>query len=151
MKLSINIVELLGGRAVDDDRIEYKTGWNPDAIYRSICAFANDFDKTGDGYIVMGVMEKNGFAFCHPEFVSEKVVLNKDVIKDVTKKLSESQILLLKRLSETGQWNALENVLETSSTLAAYFGVNPRTIRRDISVLQAKGVIKHDGPDKGGR
>ena len=51
----------------------------------------------------------------------------------------------------TGQWNVLENVLETSSTLAAYFEVNPRTIRRDISVLQAKGVIKHDGPDKGGR
>ncbi len=103
MKLPINIEELLGGRAVEGDRIEYKTGWNvtevesranlfgmprrsnvtgcnPDAIYRSICAFANDFDETG-GYIVVGLTEKNGFAFCHPEFVSEKVVLNKDFIK----------------------------------------------------------------------
>ena len=41
MRLPINIEELLGGRAVEGDRIEYKTGWNPDAIYRSVCAFAN--------------------------------------------------------------------------------------------------------------
>ena len=47
MKLPINIEELLGGKAVENDRIENKTGWNPDAIYRSICAFANDFDETG--------------------------------------------------------------------------------------------------------
>lgn len=45
---------------MEGDRIEYKTGWNPDAIYRSICAFANDFDETGGGYIVVGVVEKNG-------------------------------------------------------------------------------------------
>ena len=49
MRLPINIEELLGGRAVEGDRIEYKTGWNPDAIYRSVCAFANDFDETGGG------------------------------------------------------------------------------------------------------
>ena len=60
MKLPINIEELLGGRAVEGDRIEYKTGWNPDAIYRSICAFANDFDDTGGGYIVVGMAEENG-------------------------------------------------------------------------------------------
>ena len=60
MRLPINIEELLGGRAVEGDRIEYKTGWNPDAIYRSVCAFANDFDETGGGYIVVGVKEING-------------------------------------------------------------------------------------------
>lgn len=47
MRLPINIEELLCGRAVEGDRIEYKTGWNPDAIYRSICAFANDFNEKG--------------------------------------------------------------------------------------------------------
>ena len=62
MRLPINIEELLGGRAVEGDRIEYKTGWNPDAIYRTICAFANDFDETGGGYIVVGVAEENGHA-----------------------------------------------------------------------------------------
>ena len=62
MRLPINIEELLSGRAVEGDRIEYKTGWNPDAIYRTICAFANDFDETGGGYIVVGVREENGHA-----------------------------------------------------------------------------------------
>ena len=85
MRLPINIEEPLSGRAVEGDRIEYKTGWNvteverrasligmprwsnvieynPDAIYRTICAFANDFDETGGGYIVVGVKEVNGRA-----------------------------------------------------------------------------------------
>ena len=62
MKLPINIEELLNGHAIEGDRLEYKTGWNPDAIYRSICAFANDFNETGGGYIVIGVNEENGRA-----------------------------------------------------------------------------------------
>ena len=75
--------------------------------------------------------------------------------KEVLEELTERQRLLIKRMVETGQWNALENVLEnvleTSASLAAYFGVDARTIRRDLSALQAKDVIRHDGPDKGGR
>ena len=55
MKLPINIEELLGGKAVENDSIKYKTGWNPNTIYRTICAFANDFDETGDGYVVVSV------------------------------------------------------------------------------------------------
>jgi ATP-dependent DNA helicase RecG len=59
MVLHINIEELLSARTVESERIEYKKGWNPDAIYRSICAFANDFDNTGGGYILVGVEEDN--------------------------------------------------------------------------------------------
>jgi len=43
------------------------------------------------------------------------------------------------------------NVQETSASLATHFKVDVRTIRRDLSVLQTKGFIRHDGPDKGGR
>jgi ATP-dependent DNA helicase RecG len=57
MALHINIEDLLSARAVESDRIEYKEGWNPDAIYRSICAFANDFENIGGGYILVGVAE----------------------------------------------------------------------------------------------
>lgn len=57
MPLHINIEDLLSARTVESERIEYKQGWNPDAIYRSICAFANDFDNIGGGYIVIGVKE----------------------------------------------------------------------------------------------
>lgn len=36
MALHLNIEDLLSARTVESDRIEYKQGWNPDAIYRSI-------------------------------------------------------------------------------------------------------------------
>ncbi len=62
MPLPINIEDLLSARTVESDRIEFKEGWNPDAIYRSICAFANDFDNLGGGHIVVGVEESNGIA-----------------------------------------------------------------------------------------
>jgi ATP-dependent DNA helicase RecG len=62
MSLHINIEDLLSAKTVESNRIEFKEGWNPDAIYRSICAFANDFDNTGGGYILIGVAEENGTA-----------------------------------------------------------------------------------------
>ena len=62
MELEISIEDLLDKRRVESDRIEFKAGWNPDDIYRSVCAFANDFDNVGGGYIVVGVEEKNGIA-----------------------------------------------------------------------------------------
>ena len=60
--LPINITELLEQRRIESNRIEYKRGWNPMAIYYTICAFANDFENLGDGYIVVGIEEKNGMA-----------------------------------------------------------------------------------------
>ena len=57
MALHVNIEDLLSARTVESDRIEFKEGWNPDAVYRSICAFANDFDNLGGGYILIGAAE----------------------------------------------------------------------------------------------
>ena len=65
--------------------------------------------------------------------------------------LTESQKNIFNWLIETGQMNVLKNALETSASLATHFKVDARTIRRDLSVLQTKGFIRHDGPDKGGR
>ena len=62
MTLPINVESLIDGRVVESDRIEFKKGWNPDAIYRTICAFANDFEDTSGGYVVVGVEEENGRA-----------------------------------------------------------------------------------------
>ena len=53
MALPINVEDLLRQRKVESNRIEFKKGWNPDRIYRSICAFANDFDNIGGGYILV--------------------------------------------------------------------------------------------------
>ncbi|MBW3469510.1 AlbA family DNA-binding domain-containing protein [Arthrospiribacter ruber] len=60
MALPINVLDLIKGKAVESERIEYKKGWNPGSIYRSICAFANDFDDIGGGYIIVGIEEENG-------------------------------------------------------------------------------------------
>lgn len=62
MPIPINIEDLLHKRKIESNRIEFKRGWNPDKIYRTICAFANDFDNIGGGYIVVGVEEENGIA-----------------------------------------------------------------------------------------
>ena len=45
MAIPINIEDLLNKRKIESNRIEFKKGWNPDRIYRTICAFANDFDN----------------------------------------------------------------------------------------------------------
>ena len=53
-KLPVNLKDLLRQRNVEGDRIEYKAGWNPDAIVRTLCAFANDFENLGGGYVIIG-------------------------------------------------------------------------------------------------
>jgi len=53
--LPINLDDLLCQRTVESERIEYKAGWNPDPIVRTLCAFANDFENLGGGYVVVGM------------------------------------------------------------------------------------------------
>lgn len=60
MPIPINISKLLDGSSVESYRIEFKEGWNPETILHSICAFANDIDNSGGGYIVVGAAEENG-------------------------------------------------------------------------------------------
>ena len=60
MALPINISELLNGKTVEWERIEFRRGWNPERTLRTICAFANDFNNWGGGYIILGIAEHNG-------------------------------------------------------------------------------------------
>lgn len=61
MALMLNIEDLLNKQKIESNRIEFKKGWNPVTIYHSICAFANDFDDLGGGYILVGVdTDENG-------------------------------------------------------------------------------------------
>lgn len=60
MALHIDIEALLSNQRIESNRIEFKQGWNAPKIYQSICAFANDFDNIGGGYILVGVEEENG-------------------------------------------------------------------------------------------
>lgn len=60
MAIPVNIEDLINKRVVESTRIEFKSDWNPNPIIHSICAFANDIDNLGGGYIVIGVEEKDG-------------------------------------------------------------------------------------------
>ncbi len=85
--------------------------------------------------------------------MSEGDVLEKSNPKSV--QLTGRQEKIVKLLVVTGKFNVLddvlENVLETSSSLAAKLSVDARTIRRDLATLQSLGYLRHVGPDKGGR
>ena len=74
MELEINVEDLLNKRKIESDRIEFKAGWNPDDIYHSVCAFANDHNNDGGGYIVVGVEEKNGVAVRPIKGISENML-----------------------------------------------------------------------------
>lgn len=60
MSLPISIDKLISGRIVENQRIEYKEGWDPEPIIHSICGFANDFEGYSGGYIIIGVKANNG-------------------------------------------------------------------------------------------
>jgi len=63
MNLEIGVESLLMKSRVETFRIEFKAGWNPDEIYHTVCAFANDYDNVGGGYILIGVeQDDNGIA-----------------------------------------------------------------------------------------
>ena len=40
MAIPVNIEDLLHKRKIESTRIEFKTGWNPDKIYRTICQYS---------------------------------------------------------------------------------------------------------------
>lgn len=60
MAVPTNIKTLLSGIVVEWEKIEFKATWNAQASLKTICAFANDIDNWGGGYLVIGVEEENG-------------------------------------------------------------------------------------------
>lgn len=60
MAIPVNIEELINKQIVESARIEFKSDFNPNEIIHSVCAFANDIDNLGGGYIIVGVEEKDG-------------------------------------------------------------------------------------------
>jgi len=58
--LPINIDDILSGGSVEWERLEFKKGWNPLAVLHTTCAFANDINNLGGGYIFIGIEEVDG-------------------------------------------------------------------------------------------
>ena len=82
MALPTNIHTLLSGNVVEWARIEFKGSWKPEASLKTICAFANDIDNWGGGYVVLGVEEDgNG----RPQYPIKGLNINQvdDIMKDL--------------------------------------------------------------------
>src|SRR3972149_989132 len=70
MSLPLNINHLLRGKPVEWERLEFKEGWNPESVLHTMCAFANDINNWGGGYIVIGIEEKKGVPVFPPKGLS---------------------------------------------------------------------------------
>lgn len=70
--IPLKLETLLEGRIVEQDRIEYKKGWNPSEIIHTICAFANDFHNMNGGYLVIGIDEDHGRPLLPPEGIAKE-------------------------------------------------------------------------------
>ncbi|MDR1934501.1 MAG: putative DNA binding domain-containing protein [Candidatus Accumulibacter sp.] len=83
MPLPINLTDLLHGKSVEWERLEFKAGWNPLDVLHTLCAFANDFHNLGGGYVVIGVGEKNGRPVLPPAGIdSERIdAIQKEILK----------------------------------------------------------------------
>ncbi|MGA7220863.1 MAG: RNA-binding domain-containing protein [Candidatus Sulfotelmatobacter sp.] len=61
--LPFNLDDLIHTRAIESNRIEFKSTWNSvirPAVLRTICAFSNDLLNLNGGYAVLGVEEQEG-------------------------------------------------------------------------------------------
>lgn len=159
MALPINITDLLNKQKIESNRIEFKKGWNPESIYHSICAFANDFDDLGGGYILVGVdsdkptgiptiqseLKKNGSPRAIIETNDERTFINifipvhfgcgNTVILNDPKNGTQGGT---QDLADFGKWlveQIKENPKVTTTELALKSGKGIRTIKRYISKL----------------
>ena len=158
MELEISVEDLLNKRKIESDRIEFKAGWNTGDIYHSVCAFANDYNNDGGGYIAVGVEEKNGVAVRPvkgiPEFMLEEdknVIENviditekriRECIPNYSKKKAARALEIVKMISDNPKVSIDEMRIELD--------VTDRTIARYISELKKHKIIARIGPDNGG-
>ncbi|WP_052290593.1 AlbA family DNA-binding domain-containing protein [Methanococcus vannielii] len=56
--LPIPISQLLETNLIEEERLELKRGFNPEDVMHTMCAFANDFNNWGGGYIIIGIHDK---------------------------------------------------------------------------------------------
>jgi ATP-dependent DNA helicase RecG len=72
--LPVSLADLLDSHKIESDRIEFKEGWNPTTVFRTVCAFANDFHNYGGGYILIGIGEADGLPVLPPAGVPDNQV-----------------------------------------------------------------------------
>ena len=68
--IPLKLETLLAGKTVEQSRVEYKEGWNPNDIIHTICAFANDLHNVNGGYLVIGIKAENGIPILPPQGIA---------------------------------------------------------------------------------
>ena len=51
--IPLKLEKLLSGRVVEQERVEYKKGWNPGDVTHTMCAYANDFNNSKGNFSVL--------------------------------------------------------------------------------------------------
>ena len=160
MALPVNIEDLLNKRRIESNRIEFKSGWNPDKIYHTICAFATDLENTGGGYILVGVEEVNGIAKRPVKGLEEEVVdrILKEMVgydakispsyfcKVSPEEIDGKTILVIWVPSGINRpYSVLESVVSKSKSIPKFY------VRSKSSTIEAKGAILDEVRDLANR
>ena len=74
MHLPIDVLALVEKGVVESDRLECTEEWNPQAVLRTICAFANDFHNLGGGYLILGMEEVEGSFVLPPKGIPKNKI-----------------------------------------------------------------------------
>ena len=104
MALPLKTEELINGHIVEWERLEFKESWNPEPIMHSICAFANDMNNWGGGYIIIGIEDKDGKLVLPPKGVHQNQVDNiQKAIHEVCHKISPIYVPLVEPVMYGGK------------------------------------------------
>ena len=176
-KLPINLEDLLRQRKVEGDRIEYKRGWNPDPIMRTLCAFANDFENLGGDFLkeldltegrstgiskILKVIKENGSP--PPEFETDndrsyfltRLPVHEDAV--VVETPVEMPVKTPGKTSGKTSGKTPDRILRvlgenprmTLAEVAEVIGKSVSAVERASSQLVKTEHLKYIGPQKGG-
>lgn len=124
MALPINISDLINSKTIESSRIEFKKGWNPYNILRTVCAFSNDIDEIGGGYIVVGIEEDEGQPILPPHGVLQKDLdgIQQEFFKLCKNDIKENVFPLIEVTEFQGKWIII--IWVTTGDERPYFASN---------------------------
>ena len=141
MALPINIEDLVNARTVESVRIEFKRGWNPYNILRTVCAFSNDINEYGGGYIIIGIEEKDGSPILPPFGVEQKDIDNiqKEFFKLCKDNIRENVFPVIEPIELQGKWIIV--IWVTTGEQRPYFASDSPSKNAQMKIFVRHGAV----------